>query len=139
MSARKRPSTPGFRDFVAPAAALVATLPRQRYAGLAPADAAKLIIGDYHAMRSLAGTTRRQKEYEFRRILADLAERGLDLATATAEAMTEYRAYLQADVAAGLERDGLVAVRSKGIEAGRRPENEGVQADREAGRTHWNR
>ncbi|HUR24993.1 MAG TPA: tyrosine-type recombinase/integrase [Candidatus Thermoplasmatota archaeon] len=85
----------GFGDFVAPPAALVEIMDRRRYGGREPEDAARMLIEDYHAKRPLRPSTRRQKEVEFRKILRELGQKNVDMATVTTAVLTEYRAYLQ--------------------------------------------
>lgn len=93
--AQKSPNKPRFGGFVAPEAAKIEVIDRQRYAELTPAAAASLMVADYVAKKPLETSTQRNKVVVCRKILTDLAEQGFDLATATPAAMTEYRAYLR--------------------------------------------
>lgn len=95
MEAPKSAEKPRFGSFVAPTAAKIEVMDRARYGGLEPQAAAELLIADYHAKKILEASTRRNKTVVCRKILTDLKEQGFDLATATPDAMADYRAYLR--------------------------------------------
>ena len=96
MAPRAPADGPKFGTFIAPEAAKIDVVDRARYAGLAPAAAAELLVADYVAKKPLEPSTQLNKTVVYRKVLTDLHERGLDMATTTTEAMTEYRAYLRA-------------------------------------------
>ncbi len=89
---------PSFGSFVAPEAAKVEVIDRARYAGLPPKQAADLIMEDFHAKRILEPSTKRNKTVVLCKILRDLAQRGLDMATVDTKSITEYRAFLRAQI-----------------------------------------
>lgn len=97
---------PSFATFVAPEAAHIEVLDRQRFAGLTPAAAAAKLAADYHAKKTLEPSTRNNKETVYRRILTDLARRSLDMASVTPKAMVDYRAYLKSLVEKGHMQEG---------------------------------
>lgn len=67
---------------------------RTEFSGLEPKEAAARIVAVLLTKKDLRRTTQEQRRLEMARILADLRDKGFDLATVTPAAVIEYRTYL---------------------------------------------